>query len=148
MCALDLASGYWQVAMDYTSQEKTTFITHNGLYEFRVMPFGLCNAPATFQRLMEVALNGLVRKTCLVYLDDILVFGSTFDEHLENLAQVFSRLREAGLCLKPVKCCLAKMEVQYLGHVVSHKGVAADPMKIEAVQTTRCPQISKSYVHS
>ena len=82
---LDLASGYWQVNMNPQSQEKTAFITHSGLYEFCVMPFGLCNAPATFQRLMEVVLRGLVRECCLVYLDDILVIGA-------NLAKVFSRL--------------------------------------------------------
>ena len=104
---LDLASGYWKVGMDKQSQEKTAFITHSGLYEFLVMPFGLCNAPATFQRLMEVVLNGLVRNTCLVYLDDILVIGRTFQEHLSNLHQVFTRLREAGLRLKPSKCQLA-----------------------------------------
>ena len=136
---LDLASGYWQVGMDGQSQEKTAFITHSGLYEFRVMPFGLCNAPATFQRLMEVVLQGLVRKSCLVYLDDILVIGRTFSEHLSNLVKVFSRLRQAGLRLKPSKCCLARTEVEYLGHVVSQGGVAADPKKVEAVQAYPVP---------
>ena len=87
---LDLASGYWQVGMSDDSQEKTAFTTHCGLYEFRVMPFGLCNAPATFQRLMEVVLHGLIRESCLVYLDDILVIGRTFKEHVENLAMVFA----------------------------------------------------------
>ena len=131
---LDLASGYWQVGMDDTSQEKTTFITHSGLYEFRVMAFGLCNAPSTFQRLMEVVLGGLVRESCFVYLDDIVVVGRTFDEHLTNLTKVFSRLREAGLHLKPTKCHLARTEVKYLGHVVSRQGVSADPEKVEAVR--------------
>jgi len=82
---LDLASGYWQVGMDSDSQEKTAFVTSNGLYEFTVMPFGLCNAPATFQRLMESVLAGVARDKCLVYLDDVLVMGSTFEEHLCNL---------------------------------------------------------------
>ena len=136
---LDLASGYWQVNMDPQSQEKTAFITHSGLYEFCVMPFGLCNAPATFQRLMEVVLRGLVRECCLVYLDDILVIGRTFTEHLANLAKVFSRLREAGLHLKPSKCHLVATEVEYLGHVVSHQGVTADPKKIKAVQEYPVP---------
>ena len=94
---LDLASGYWQVGMDQKSQEKTAFVTHSGLYEFRVMPFGLCNAPATFQRLMEAVLAGLARNVCVVYLDDILVMGATFAEHLVNLSRVLTRLREAGL---------------------------------------------------
>ena len=84
------------------------------------MPFGLCNAPTTFQRLMEVVLSDLVRESCFVYLDDIVVVGRTFDEQLTNLT-VFSCLREAGLCLKPTKCHLARTEAKYLGHVVSAK---------------------------
>ena len=115
---LDLASGYWQVAMDDDSREKTAFVTHSGLYEFLVMPFGLCNAPATFQRLMEVVLDGLVRKKCLVYIDDILVVGETFEEHLENLCLVLARFRQAGLRLK-LKCHLVQTEVGYLSYVVS-----------------------------
>ena len=141
---VDLAFGYWQVGMDGQSQEKTAFTTHSGLYEFHVMPFGLCNAPATFQRLMEVVLQGLVHKSCLVYLDDILVIGCTFTEHLNNLVKVFSRLRQAGLHLKPSKCCLARTEVEYLGHVVSQGGVAADPKKVEAVQAYPVPTNWKS----
>ena len=86
---LDLASGYWQVGMSEESREKTAFVTWNGLYEFNVMPFGLCNAPVTFQRLMERVLSGPVRGRCLIYLDDILVMGRTFKEHIENLRMVF-----------------------------------------------------------
>ena len=78
---LDLASGYWQVKMDQESREKTTFVTHVGLFEFDVMPFGLCNAPATFQRLMSMVLAGLIPESCLTYLDDIIVVGRTFEEH-------------------------------------------------------------------
>ena len=124
---LDLASGYWQVKMDPESQEKTAFVTHSGLFEFRVMPFGLCNAPATFQRLMEAVLAGLARDLCVVYLDDILVTGTTFSEHLVNLSRVLTRLRDAGLRLKPSKCHLVRREVEFLGHVISSAGVAADP---------------------
>ena len=86
---LDLFSGYWQVEMDSKSREKTAFCSHSGLYKFNVISFGLCNAPATFQRLMEAVLVGLAREKCIVYLDDILVIGKTFQEHLENLAQVY-----------------------------------------------------------
>ena len=107
--------------MDEASAEKTAFTTHCGLYEFQVMPFGLCNAPSTFQRLMEAVLAGLTRDVCMIYLDDTLVVGCSFTEHLHNLTKVFSRLREAGLCLKPSKCHIARLEVEYLGHVVSHK---------------------------
>ena len=133
---LDLASGYWQVGMSEESQEKTAFVTWNGLYEFKVMPFGLCNAPVTFQRLMEKVLSGVVREKCLIYMDDILVMGQTFDEHIENLQMVFDCLLKAGLRLKrkPGKCKLAREQVEYLGYVVSSLGILADPTKVLAVQ--------------
>ena len=106
---LDLVSGYWQVPMDSSSQEKTAFTTHCGLYEFRKMPFGLVNVPATFQRLMELVLSGLARNKCHVYLDDVLVFGKSLDEH--NLSGVLTWIRSAGLRLKPRKCDIAKLSV-------------------------------------
>ena len=137
--ALDLASGYWQVSMSPESIEKTAFATHSGLYEFAVMPFGLCNAPATFQRLMETVLAGLARDACMVYLDDILVLGATLEEHLQNLSEVFDRLRKAGLRLKPTKCHLAQKEIAYLGFIVTDKGVAADLQKIKAVRSYPTP---------
>ena len=87
--SLDLATGFWQVQMDASSQEKTVFATYSGLYEFRVMPFGLCNSPATFQRLMESVLSGLTQKICMVYIDDVLVIGKIFTEHLDNLRKCF-----------------------------------------------------------
>ena len=130
---LDLASGYWQVRMDPDSQEKTAFVTYAGLYEFKVMPFGLCNAPATFQRLMEAVLAGLTRKICMVYIDDIVVFSQTFDDHLSHMDQVFDRLRRAGLRLKPNKCDFAKRKVEYLGHIISSDGIEPNPRKVEAV---------------
>ena len=141
---LDLASGYWQVAMDQDSKEKTAFTTFAGLYQFRKMPFGLVNAPATFQRLMEVVLSGLARRVCVVYLDDVLVFGRTVAEHNANLTQVLERLRRAGLRLKPKKCRFALTEVEYLGHVVSAQGVRTDPKKIEAVERFSTPQDVKT----
>ena len=136
---LDLMSGYWQVGMDPESQPKTAFCSHSGLYEFTVMPFGLCNAPATFQRLMETVLAGLARDKCLVYLDDILVMGKNFEEHLSNLREVFGRLRKAGLRLKPGKCHLAKREVAYLGYRVSNRGIIADSSKVTAVKEFPIP---------
>ena len=141
---LDLASGYWQVKVEPKSREKTAFVTSSGLYEFVSMPFGLCNAPATFQRLMEVVMQGLARECCMVYLDDILVMGRTFEEHLENLQKVFSRLRKAKLTLKPRKCLFVRNEVEYLGHIVSKDGVAADPSKIRAVREFPRPTDVKS----
>ena len=119
--------------MHEESQEKTAFVTWNGLYEFKVMPFGLCNAPATFQRLMEKVLSGAVREKCLIYLDDILVMGQTFEEHI-NLRMVFDCLLKAGLRLKPGKCKLVRKQVEYLGYVVSSTGISADREKVLAVQ--------------
>ena len=113
------------------SQEETAFTTPGGLYEFTLLPFGLCNAPATFQRLMERVLAGLARDKCLVYLDDVYVIGQTFSKHLNNLREVFNYLSSAGLRLKPVKCRLARSEVTFLGYVVSARGVSADPDKSE-----------------
>ena len=102
---IDLASGYWQVEMDPSDKEKTTFVTPFGLHQFHVMPFGLTNAPSTFQRLMGLVLAGLSWSTCLVYLDDIIVFSQTVEEHFTCLADVLRRLNEAGLKLKPSCHC-------------------------------------------
>ena len=116
---LDLASGYWQVEMEESDREKTAFCTTEGLYQFKVMPFGLCNTPASFQRLMDLVLSGLQWSQCLVYLDDIIVLGHSFQEHINNLDSVLQRLQESGLRLKPVKCCFFQTQVHYLGHVIS-----------------------------
>ena len=94
---LDLASGYWQVPLDDDAIPKTAFTTHKGLYEFVRMPFGLCNAPATFQRAMQSVLAGLEWRDCFVYVDDMLIASATFEEHLQHLEQVFNRLRTANL---------------------------------------------------
>ena len=96
---LDLTSGYWQVELDPADKEKTAFATPFGLHQFRVMPFGLTNAPSTFQRLMSLVLSGLCWKTCLVYLDDIIIFSQTVEEHLQRLAEVLRRLKDAGLII-------------------------------------------------
>ena len=103
---LDLKSGYWQVTLHPEDKEKTAFSTGQGLWQFTVMPFGLCNAPATFERLMESVPRGLTYDACLVYLDDVIVIGRTFQEQLDNLRKVFQRLREAHLKLNPAKCQL------------------------------------------
>ena len=137
---LDLASGYWQVAVEEKDKGKTAFSTSDGHFEFNVMPFGLTNAPATFQRLMECVLAGLVGEECLIYLDDIIVFSSSFKEHLLRLTRIFQALRNAGLQLKPSKCCFAYNEVWYLGHVVSKAGIRPDNDKIKAVSNYPVPK--------
>ena len=137
--SLDLAAGYWQIGMDDESKAKSAFITHHGLYEFVRMPFGMCNAPATFQRLMEIVLNGLVWKSCFVYIDDVLVCSRTFDEHLSHLREVFVRLRRAGLKLKAKKCLFLREEVPYLGHIVTKNGIKPDPSKTEKMDNYPSP---------
>ena len=128
---LDLPSGYWQVSLSPEARCKTAFATHSGLFQFRVMPFGLCNAPATFERLMDRALQGLRWSRCLVYLDDIISIGTTFDDSLDNLTLIFERLPSYGLQLKSTKCHLFQTSVPFLGHVVGRNGLECDPRKIE-----------------
>ena len=140
---LDLAFGYWQVEVEETDKAKTAFSTSEGHFEFNVMPFGLTNAPATFQRLMECVLAGLVEEECLIYLDDIIVFSTTFKEHLLRLGRVFQALCDAGLQLKPSKCHLAHKQVQYLGHIVSKEGIKPDDDKISAVVEYPVPRNAK-----
>ncbi|GBL98225.1 Retrovirus-related Pol polyprotein from transposon 297 [Araneus ventricosus] len=130
---LDLKSGYWQVEVRPEDREKTAFTTGQGLWQFKVMPFGICNAAATFERLMETVLRGLSSEACLVYLYDIIIVGRTFEEHLNNLRKVFQRLQKANLKLSPKKCRFFQKEVTYLGHVISAEGVKTDPGKIKAV---------------
>jgi hypothetical protein len=136
---LDLTSGYWQVPLDEEARERSAFSTRSGLWKWKVLPFGLTSDPATFQRLMEKVLQGLHWKTLLLYLDDVIVISPDFDSHITRLGEVLSRLRAAGLKLKPSKCELFREEVRYLGHIVSAGGVATDPEKVEAVSGWRPP---------
>ena len=136
---LDLQSGFWQIPMRAADMEKTAFATHNGHWEFRVMPFGLANAPATFQRLMDLVLSGLHWTHCLVYLDDVIVFAPTEEEHLRRIDLVLERIRKAFLTLKPSKCHWMKESVKFLGHI-SGKGVMVDPGKINSVSNFPIPK--------
>ncbi|PIK59004.1 putative thy-1 membrane glycoprotein isoform X1 [Apostichopus japonicus] len=140
---LDLASGYWQIAMHPSDEEKTAFTTPMGLYEFTRMPFGLTNAPATFQRYMESCLGDLHYETLLIYIDDIIVFSRNFETHLQRLDEVFQRLEKHGLKIKPSKCHLFQEEIGYLGHVVSSKGIATDPEKTAVVEKWEAPRNAK-----
>ncbi|GFV22366.1 hypothetical protein TNCV_3924261 [Trichonephila clavipes] len=138
--SMDLRSGYWQIEIDEVDREKTAFITPEGLYEFKVMPFGLCNAPATFERMMDNLLRHFKWTLCLCYLDDIIVFSETFEDHLIRLRLVLKCLQEAGLKLNSKKCLLAAQEVKILGHLVSSNGVRPDPDKIKAVRNFPTPK--------
>ena len=108
---MDLRSGFWQVAIDPRDADKTAFVTRKGQFRFRVLTFGLANSPSIFQRLMNMVLAGLNWDVCLVYIDDVIVMGKSFEDHVRNVAQVFQRLRQAGFKLKPLQesCAIAKM---------------------------------------
>ena len=138
--SLDLNMAYHQVPMEKEDKEKTAFATpRGGLYQYTVMSFGLCNAPATFQRIIEKALCGLQWQIAVLYLDDIIVYSSTFDEHLRHLGMVFDRLDEANLKLKAKKCNFFCKEVAFLGYMVSKDGVKTDPAKITAIANFKVP---------
>ena len=136
---LDLCSGYWQVEFDKESSEKTAFVTRKGIYKFNVLSFGLSNAPAIFQRLMDLVLLGLNWQICLAFLDDVIVMSSTFEQHLEHLQQVFERFRGANLKLNAGKCHLIQEKVKFLGSIVSRDGIAPDPEKVQAVKEWPVP---------
>ncbi|CAG2236597.1 unnamed protein product [Mytilus edulis] len=141
---VDMQTGYWQIRMDKTDQHKTAFATHRGLFEFKVMPMGLANSAATFERLVEMVLGNLNWKKCLCYLDDIIIFGRDFETALQNLKEVFQRLKMANLKLKAKKCHLFQSKVTYLGHVVSAQGIECDPKKIEDVKNWTVPKNVKN----
>ncbi|GFS99683.1 retrovirus-related Pol polyprotein from transposon 17.6 [Nephila pilipes] len=138
---LDLKSGYWQVEMDPLDREKTAFTTSGqGLWQFKVTPFGLSNAPATFERLMETVLRGLSPEACVIYLDDIIIVGRDFEEQPNNLRKVLEKLKQANLKLNPAKCNLFRREVSYLGHIISAEGVRTDPRKVAVVKEWSQPR--------
>ena len=139
--SLDLKSGYWQQEIAEEDREKTAFtVGPLGFFEFETLAFGLVNAPASFQRLMQTIMGDLHLKECWLYLDDIIVASRTFPEHLNRLNNVFQRLDKAGLKLKPSKCHFLQEEIKYLGHIVSKEGIRTDPSKIEALKEWPIPK--------
>lgn len=131
---LDCNSGYWQVKIAERDRHKTAFTSHDGTYQWKRMPFGLCNAPATFQRALDILLANYLWKSCLVYLDDVIVFSNTFEEHVENLREVLIALQTAGLSLKLKKCTFFSKTVDYLGHVISPGKLAVAEKNLDAVE--------------
>ena len=144
---LDLKSGYWQVPLDSSSKEKTAFSCHLGNFEFNVLPFGLKNAPAHFQKMMEIILSGLHWKRCIIYIDDIILFSTTFDDHLTTIREVFDALTKANLKIKPSKCTFVRPELNFLGHVISANGISPNPDKIIALQSYPVPK-TRIHVHA
>ncbi len=140
---IDLARGYWQVAVAENSKPMTAFISHCGLFQFRVLPFGLCNAPTTFQRLMNSVLAGLIYKSCAVYLDDIVVASPTFEQHLIDMREVLTRLESAGLSVKLEKCQFCRSELTFLGYKVTSEGILPNEGKVRAVTDFKTPTCVK-----
>lgn len=140
---LDMRSGYHQIRLKLEDEHKTAFKTHHGHWDFRVMLFGLTNAPATFQALMNTIFQPLLRQCVLVFVDDILIYKKTLADHLEHLKQVFAILEHHKLYLKFSKCSFAQSSLEYLGHIISAKGVATDPNKIQAIADWPTPVDAK-----
>ena len=140
---LDANSAYFQIKVNEKDKSKTAFITKYGIYQFVKMPFGLCNASSTFSRVISLVLRGLNWKTVLAFLDDILVLGNTFRSHIENLKQVFERFRSYGLKLKPKKCELFQLEVEFLGRKVSKRGIEVGPGYVDTITDWPIPKCTK-----
>ena len=143
LCTLDMNSGYWQIPVAKEDKEKTAFITRYGLYHFTRMAFGLSNSPATFQRAMHLVLSGLIWDIVIVYLDDINVMGSTFEETLENLDTVLQRFEKYGLKLKPRKCQLFIQEAKFLGRLANAEGIPITKEHVQTVQDWPLPKNRK-----
>ena len=135
---LDLKSGYWQIVVDPEDRHKTAFMTRDGLYEF--MPFGLTSAPATFQRLMDRVLSDLLWHKVMVYLDDIIIYSETWQQHLTTIDDVLRRLRAAGLKASPGKCEFGQTSMQYLGHIVTREGILPDEDNVKAIMDCKAPE--------
>lgn len=136
---LDIQAGFYNFQIHPDDREKTAFITHEGLYEFNRVPFGLRTSPAVFNRMMRKIFGRLMYRQCFIYVDDLLVFGKSFDEHLNSLKDVFSKLLANNLKLKPSKCSFGFTEVKLLGHIVGKHGISVDPEKVEAIQRIPIP---------
>jgi len=137
---LDMQKGYYQLKMDKESIAKTAFSCSEGHFEFLRMPFGLCNAPCTFQNAIQTILRNENNKTCLIYLDDIIIFANTIEEHNKRLKNIFSKLLAAGIKLSFNKCQFAQKRVKFLGHIISKNGIETDPEKTKIIKEWKKPE--------
>ena len=140
---IDLASGFWQMPVAQNSREKTSFVTQTGQFQWTRMPFGLRNAPISFQKLMSQVFSGLTYKTVIVFMDDIICFSRDVNSHIRDLSQVFDRLRSANLRAKPSKCVFGANSVKYLGHILSSTGILPDPTKTKVIDNFPVPRNQK-----
>lgn len=140
---IDLAKGYHQILIKKEDRHKTAFVTPHGLYEFIRMPFGLKNAPATFQRLMNHILRDFINKTCVVYLDDILIFSTSLKEHVRAIKDIFQVLESKNLKIQIDKCNFMKKETEFLGHLITEEGLKPNPNKIEAIKNVGIPKTQR-----
>lgn len=140
---LDLAKGFHQIMVNKEDRQKTAFSTPQGHYEYVRMPFGLKNAPATFQRLMNSVLREFINKICVVYLDDILIFSTTLEEHVNSIKRILQKLKEVNLKIQIDKCKFLSKETEYLGHVLTPEGVKPNPKKVESITELKLPETQK-----
>ena len=141
--SIDLASAYHQLRIKEGDEHKTAFLTNEGLFEYVVVPFGLTNAPASFQRCMNLCFHDMLSEYVLVYLDDILIYSKTAEEHVDHLCYAFQCLRDEKWYAKRKKCSFAELEVKYLGHVIGYGHCWVDPAKTEAVSSWPPPTCTK-----
>ncbi|CAG9093180.1 unnamed protein product [Plutella xylostella] len=146
MSTLDLRSGYWQIKVDTADQDQTAFVSPFGTYKFKRMPFGLRNAPATFQRLMDRLIRSMKSNCALAFLDDLHVRSISFSQHLEDLREIFKKLEEYNLRANRKKCNFGRSEIKYLGHLIVPEGLKADPEKISAIANRPAPKNEKQLV--
>ncbi|GAA6101503.1 uncharacterized protein LOC120486734, partial [Tachysurus ichikawai] len=142
LATLDLCKGYWQVPLSPVSKELTAFKTPFGHYQFWVLPFGLHRAPATFQRMVNQILRGK-KASAAAYLDDVIIFSTSWQDHLQHLQEVLSRIKSAGLTIHLDKCAIAKQEVSYRGHVLGHGIIRPQVGKVDAIEQAVRPTSKK-----
>jgi len=137
--SFDCTTGYWQVPLRPADREKTAFTTHAGIYHWLSIPFGLTNAPATFQRALDIIFSGLRLQLCLVYLDDVIIFSASAEQHVKEVDVILTRLREAGVTLNLDKCTWFSDEVEYLGHIVRRGQLHAHNNNVDALKHAPIP---------
>ena len=140
--SLDMSSGFYQIPLDEASKPKTAFVTHRGNYQFKRMPFGISNAPASYQALMAKVLRNILFSYALAYVDDILCMSDSLERHCEHLSEIFDRFRQAKLRLNPSKCKFALPRILHLGHVLSRDGISVDDSKVSVIQNYPVPENS------